>query len=169
MLLNLKPRPGSAPSGQSWAWDGELRVNDIRVVNAPVLAELLSVLSIVGLLEQLAGGGIGFSDNIVDISLTPAGITLREGRSIGPSMGITYEGAISPRQGLIDLQGVISPIYIVNGIAGALTSRQGEGLFGFSYQLTGALAQPQVGVNPLSILAPGFLREVFRQRPSELD
>lgn len=169
MLLNLKPRPGSAPSGQNWAWDGELRVNDIRVVNAPVLAELLSVLSIVGLLEQLGGGGIGFSDNIVDISLTPAGITLREGRSIGPSMGITYEGAISPRQGLIDLQGVISPIYIVNGIAGALTSRQGEGLFGFSYQLTGALAQPQVGVNPLSILAPGFLREVFRQRPSELD
>ena len=169
MLLKLKPRPGSATGGQNWAWDGELRVNDISVVNAPVLAELLSVLSIVGLLEQMAGGGISFSDNIVDISLTPAGITLREGRSIGPSMGITYEGSISPRQGQIDLQGVISPIYIVNGIAGALTSRQGEGLFGFSYQLTGALAQPQIGVNPLSILAPGFLREVFRQRPSELD
>ena len=58
------------------------------------------------------------------------------------------------------MQGVITPIYIINGV-GQLVSRRGEGLFGFSYRLNGASSDPQVRVNPLSILAPGFLRDLF--------
>jgi hypothetical protein len=117
----------------------------------------------------MATGGITFTDTIVDLNIAPAGLTLREGRSIGPSMGITYEGTVAPAQGVMDIQGVVSPLYLLNGIGGIFSARRGEGLFGFNYRLSGAMRQPQTTVNPLSILTPGFFREIFRSEPPELE
>jgi hypothetical protein len=57
---------------------------------------------------------------------------------------------------------VISPVYLLNGI-GSLFTRRGEGVFGFTYTVTGTTGRPQVSVNPLSILTPGMFREIFRQ------
>lgn len=59
------------------------------------------------------------------------------------------------------MQGVISPVYLLNGF-GAVLTRRGEGLFGFNYTLRGTADDPQVQVNPLSILTPGMFRELFR-------
>ena len=59
------------------------------------------------------------------------------------------------------MQGVISPIYLLNGI-GAVFTRRGEGLFGFNYTLRGTSAKPDIGVNPLSIITPGMFRDLFR-------
>ena len=43
-----------------------------------------------------------------------------------------------------------------------MLTRKGEGLFGFSFTVKGKAADPVVSVNPLSGIAPGFLREIFR-------
>jgi hypothetical protein len=67
----------------------------------------------------------------------------------------------------MDLQGVISPIYLVNGV-GRIFARKGEGLFGFNYRLTGTAENPNVSVNPLSVFTPGMFREIFRQAPPNL-
>ncbi|MBC7143765.1 MAG: hypothetical protein H5U18_16655, partial [Rhodobacteraceae bacterium] len=69
--------------------------------------------------------------------------------------------------GQIDLQGTISPVYLLNGI-GQIFSKSREGLFGFNYRLAGAAANPKVTVNPLSILTPGMFREIFRAAPPKL-
>jgi hypothetical protein len=34
-------------------------------------------------------------------------------------------------------------------------------VFAATYRASGALGDPQIGVNPLSTLAPGFLRRLF--------
>jgi hypothetical protein len=78
-------------------------------------------------------------------------------------LGITGEGVYYTEAKQIDLQGVISPIYFLNGI-GQVFSRKGEGLFGFNFTLKGAIDNPSVGVNPLSILTPGALRGIFRKK-----
>jgi hypothetical protein len=62
----------------------------------------------------------------------------------------------------MDMQGVLSPVYVLNAIGGAFT-RRGEGLIGFNFTLRGDAADPSVTVNPLSALTPGFLREMFRR------
>jgi hypothetical protein len=67
-----------------------------------------------------------------------------------------------------DMQGVVSPLYMVNGLVGALFAPRREGLFGFSYRLTGTAQNSNVSVNPLSILTPGIFREIFRRPPPEL-
>ena len=146
-------------------WDGRVQINDLVVRDAPALAELLSALSIVGMLEQMAVGGLLFATVESQMTLSPDGLTLVEGRANGPSMGITFEGLVSPPRGVMDLQGVVSPIYLVNGIGGALFARRGEGLFGMSYRMSGPLRDPNIQVNPLSILAPGVFRELFRRAP----
>jgi hypothetical protein len=43
-----------------------------------------------------------------------------------------------------------------------LLGGEGQGLFAANYQVTGSAADPQVSVNPLSALAPGFLRRLFQ-------
>ncbi|WP_417807669.1 hypothetical protein [Thioclava sp.] len=148
------------PLGQK-SYDGQVQVKDLRVKDAPVLASLLSAASGVGLLEQLGGEGILF--NTVDgaFRLTPNGVSVTRGAAVGASMGVTMAGNYYPQSGRLEMKGVISPFYLINGI-GQIFAKKGEGLFGFSYSLGGTATQPKVSINPLSVLAPGASRELFR-------
>ncbi len=160
MDLQLSPRGKGTYAGRA-------TFKDLRVRDAPVLAELLSAVSVVGLLEQFNGNGLLFSDGEVDFVLTPAAVQITRGSAVGLSLGISMAGLYRSDTGRIDLQGVVSPIYLVNGI-GALFSKRGEGVFGFNYRMTGPVADPDVSVNPLSIFTPGMFREIFRRAPPTL-
>ncbi|MEE4189431.1 MAG: hypothetical protein V2I76_13420, partial [Roseobacter sp.] len=107
------------------------------------------------------GDGIRFSEIDADFRLTPSRITLRQASAVGASMGLSMDGIFVPVTGGIDMQGVISPVYMLNAIGSYLT-RPGEGLFGFNYSITGTTKDPVVFVNPLTALLPGMLRNLFR-------
>lgn len=157
------------PTGRPGEFDGRLDISDTRVKKAPALADLLSAVSVVGLLEQLSGDGILFSDVDADFRLTTQGVSLKRSSATGPSMGITMEGIYNTETRRMEMQGVVSPIYMVNGLFGALFSpRRGEGLIGFNYRLLGSADAPRVQVNPLSALTPGIFREIFRRPPPKL-
>ena len=153
------------PTGQTGQYAGALRMAQLRVRNAPALASLLQALSVVGILEQLTGEGLFFQTVESDFTLRPEDIVVRRASAVGPSMSITADGTYDIGTKRMDLQGVISPIYLVNGLFGALFARRDEGLFGFTYRLTGPATDPDVSVNPLSILTPGIFRDIFRKPP----
>ncbi len=155
MNLSLRPR------AERGVYGGQLSVTNTRVVNAPALTELLSAISIVGLLDQLSGPGIAFSTVEAAFRLSPRSVTLTKSSAIGPSLGVSLDGVYDLRTKQMDFQGVMSPIYFLNGI-GQIFSKKGEGLFGFNFRLTGATDAPVVRVNPLSILTPGMFRDIFR-------
>jgi hypothetical protein len=155
------------PTGAEGVYDGALRIAGLRVRNAPALASLLQALSVVGLLEQLDGDGLSFETVESDFTLRPGTIAVRRASAVGPSMSITADGLFDTNAKVIDMQGVISPIYLVNGLFGALFGQRDEGLFGFTYRLRGPVAAPQVEVDPLSILTPGAFREIFRRAPPD--
>ena len=102
-----------------------------------------------------------------DFRLTPAAVEITRGSAIGASMGVSMAGVYDAVNGRLDMSGVLSPVYLLNGI-GAVLTRQGEGLFGFSYRLRGTAEAPEVSVNPLSILTPGMFRDLFRAPPPKL-
>lgn len=156
------------PRAEAGEYDGHLTITDIKVVKAPALADLLSAISIIGMLDQLNGPGILFTNVESDFRLTPDAIEVTKGSAIGPSLGISAAGLYDLDTGVFDMQGVISPLYLLNGIGSALT-RAGEGLFGFNYKLRGTSGEPKVSVNPLSILTPGMFRDLFRAPPPTLD
>ncbi len=161
MDLTLQPR------GAEGNYIGIGTFKNLSVQGAPALAELLSAVSVVGLLEQLNGNGILFGEGDVEFTLQPEGVQVRRGAAVGASMGISFAGLYRSGSGQLDIQGTISPLYILNGI-GQIFTRKGEGLFGFNYRITGTSDNPQVSVNPLSILTPGMFREIFRQPPPVL-
>ncbi|WP_058315894.1 YhdP family protein [Cognatishimia activa] len=154
------------PTGADGEFDGRLKASSVRVKDAPAMAELLNAISVVGLIEQLGGEGIAFADVNAEFKLTPTYAHLTQGSAAGPSMGISMDGIYNLTNGQLDMQGVVSPIYLINAI-GRPVSKRGEGLFGFNYSLRGSSENPSVSVNPLSVLTPGFLRDIFR-RPTQV-
>jgi len=143
------------------SFDGKLNVRDTRIQDAPAIAALLNALSIVGLLEQMGGSGIHFREVEAAFRLTPSTMALTQASAVGPSMGLSMYGTYDVTRSVLDMQGTVSPLYLVNGIGSFLT-RKGEGLIGFNYNLRGPAANPRVQINPLSALTPGMFREIFR-------
>ena len=162
MTLALAP-----VAGQPGSYDGALDVVNTRLREAPGIASLLDAISIVGLLDQLEGPGILFTEVEARFRLTPDRLVLTRSSATGPSMGISMDGTYNLGAGTLDFQGVLSPIFFLNGI-GSIFTRKGEGLIGFNFNLTGPANQPNVSVNPLSALTPGMFREIFRRPAPEV-
>jgi hypothetical protein len=150
------------PTGAKGEYDGRAKIGTMRVQNASVLAELLSAISVVGVLEQLNGSGLVFTQADADFRLTPDAVEVTRGSAIGASLGVSMAGVYHSESKRLSMQGVISPIYLLNGI-GSILTRKGEGLFGFNYKIRGTADAPKISVNPLSILTPGMFRELFRK------
>ena len=154
--VTLQPRP------EAGSYDGVVKMGALRVRNTNVLAELLNAISVVGILEQLNGEGLLFNDVEAAFLLTPNAVQVHHGAAVGASLGVSMAGVYQSASSQLFMQGTISPIYMLNGI-GAMLTKRGEGLFGFNYALHGTASDPQVEVNPLSILTPGMFREIFRR------
>ena len=153
------------PVGGKGVYEGNLTITDnIDIHDAPAMAELLSAISVIGLLQQLGGQGIPFTDVNARFRLDPEKVTIYESSASGHSMGISMDGYYYLGAEQLQMQGVISPFYAVNS-AGQIFARKGEGLIGFNYQLGGTANAPEVSVNPLSVFTPGFFRDIFRRDP----
>lgn len=151
------------PSGTPGVFDGSLKVRDVRVKEAPSMAALLNAVSLIGLLDELTGRGILFSEVEAGFKLGPSYVQIEQGSAVGPSMGLSLDGYYDTGKGVLNMRGVLSPIYLVN-VVGRPLARKGEGLFGFAFELTGTSDAPQVAVNPLSALMPGVLRDIMRRK-----
>jgi len=147
---------------------GKMSVESYRVVNAPGFARLLSVALLTGILDSLRGEGIGFTRFDADFAWPDPKIEIREGRMYGSALGVTARGLLDLEEDTLDIDGTLVPAYAVNSILGnipllgqLLVGERGSGVFAATYRASGTLGDPQIGVNPLSTLAPGFLRRLF--------
>ena len=156
MMLDLAPHADG--------WNGSMNITSVRVNDAPAIAQLLSAASIIGLPDQLDGKGIFFSTIEGEFNINKELFTIYRSSAVGPSLGMSMDGYIDTKRDQLDLQGVLSPFYLLNGL-GSILTRRGEGLIGFNFTLRGALENPQASVNPLSLFTPGMFREIFRRRP----
>ncbi|NDG50122.1 MAG: hypothetical protein EBY30_14045 [Rhodospirillales bacterium] len=77
-------------------------------------------------------------------------------------------GRVLREADILDLEGTIVPAYMLNTVLGNLplvgrlfSPEPGGGLFATAFRVQGPAADPQVQVNPLSTITPGFLRGLF--------
>jgi AsmA-like C-terminal region/Protein of unknown function len=149
--------------------DLTLKAKDFQVVRAPAMGRLLSSIgSLRGLGEMLNGEGISFTGLEAPITIVDGKLFVAESRAAGPSLGITAKGTVQLADGVVDLDGVVVPIYGLNSVLSGvpilgqlLASRRGEGIFAMTYSMNGPSDLPRVSVNPLSAIAPGILRRIF--------
>jgi hypothetical protein len=168
---------GTRTGGPGGPVAGHVDASDLVFVDAPGMAKLLAATSPGGLADLFATTGLTFDRASADVAYDPRrrSVVLRQGQAAGGDLGITFDGRLDLAAETVDIAGTIVPIYHVNRLIGAipligdiLTGGNDGGLFAATYTVTGSFQDPQVDVNPLSALAPGFLRRLFFEAtPSE--
>ncbi len=156
--------------------EARIEARDYLLIEAPRLAKLLSLASLTGFVDSLRGEGLRFERIVGDFTLLDGQFETDLIRAYGSALGITAKGRIDFDQSLVDLKGTVVPAYTINRILGSipllgpiLTGGEGEGLLAVTYSMDGPLSDPEVNVNPLSALAPGFLRGLFSAGSSNSD
>lgn len=148
---------------------GNLLIKNYRVAKVPALAKMLTAASLTGVFNLLQGEGIGFTDLKAALGMEDNVLTVTDGRAYGASIGLTMQGKIDLKADTIDANGTIVPAYFVNAALGGIPivgdiltgGSKGGGIFAANYRMTGSIANPKVNIDPLSALAPGFLRNIF--------
>ena len=95
-------------------------------------------------------------------------VSVKDAVATGPSIGVNISGGYEIEKDILDLTGVFTPLYALNSLVGeipllgkVLTGGDGQGLFAFNFSVKGPAADPDIGVNPLSVLTPGIFRKIF--------
>ena len=118
--------------------------------------------------DAIAGDGIRFARARADILTQGSTVTVRNGLAYGPGLGLKVEGVIDDDAGTINVRGLLAPAYSLSRLIDRIpvlgeliTGGEGEGLLATGFQVEGPRDNPRITVNPLTALAPGFVRELL--------
>ena len=160
------PATGGGPDFQ-----GVMTAYDFRILHQPFLARLFAAGSLTGFIDLMGSNGIAIDSLTVPFKSKKGVINIREAHASGPAIGFSADGFIDRPKNEIGLRGTLAPLYGLNSVLGAipvlgnvLTSREGEGILGTTYSASGNADEPEISVNPLSMLTPGILRRIFEGR-----
>ncbi|MCR0982132.1 AsmA-like C-terminal region-containing protein [Roseomonas populi] len=144
---------------------GVAELRDFGVREAASIGKFLQALSIYGIPEAVRGPGLRFTVASAPFTYTPQALTLTDARAVSASLGFTVGGRVLLEAERIDLRGTIVPSYAVNsalgripGIGQLFTAERNGGLFAANFRVTGKMDDPDLQLDPLSLLAPGALR-----------
>lgn len=158
--------PSDAPDFQ-----GTMVAEDFRILHQPFLARLFAAGSLIGFIDLMGSNGIAIDKLTVPVKSKNGILNIREAHASGPAIGFSADGFIDRPKNEIGLRGTLAPLYGINSVLGAipllgdvLTSREGEGILGTTYSVSGNADEPEISVNPLSMLTPGILRRIFEGR-----
>ncbi len=166
--LNVTLPPAGTRDPGAPDYTGTLSMRDFRIVDQPFVARMFTAGSLEGLVHLMRGDGVAIDKFTVPFKAKNNVFTIRDARASGPSIGVSAEGFVDRGHNQLGLRGVIAPLYGINSVLGAipvlgdvLVSKQGEGVFGMTYQVNGNADEPKISMNPLSVLAPGIFRRIF--------
>ncbi len=152
------------------AVNGTFNIESFRIVDAPLLARLLSVASLTGIVDELQGTGISFSELNLPFSYSQNVFAIRDGAMYGSSLGLTAQGEYDLNRNTLEGEGTLIPAYAVNAAFASIPmlgpiltgGEQSGGVFAATYTMRGSPEDGEITVNPLATLTPGFLRQIFK-------
>ncbi len=150
-------------------FSGLLDIHRYRIIEAPALARIVSIMALSGIVEALQGEGLAFDTLQMPFDYTDGAIRVTDAKATGTSLGFTASGVIYTHADVVDIDGTVVPVYAINSALGNLPliggiftgGEEGGGIFAANYSMTGPRSDPEVTVNPLSAFTPGFLRNIF--------
>jgi hypothetical protein len=155
---------------------GVFDVKDFVLRDEPALRRLVAE----GVQQSQGAGGVPNAAARFDANAVPfrglhvnfqrvgSRLDLREGRIHGDNIGLTVDGWLDFARDRVSLDGTFVPVFAVNNLVSQipvfgllLGGGAHEGLFGVNYHISGSATKPVLSINPLSAIAPGFLRKIF--------
>lgn len=166
-ILDLKA--AYTQRGKDAPLEGVVKITDFAMIRAPLFTKLIGVMSLTGVLDALQGDGLNFDILEAPFKLQNGVAQLIQARASGPSIGVTTYGQVGLGNRMLDLKGTVVPAYAINALLGKIPligelfsgSEKGGGLFAATYTMIGQGEDADITVNPLSVLAPGVLRDIF--------
>ncbi|MGE4350747.1 MAG: DUF3971 domain-containing protein [Bdellovibrionales bacterium] len=147
--------------------EGKIKIGSFVVRDLPVLARLLSAVSPFGFMDLITGDA-AFDRLLAHYKWQGAEVELSKLRAAGSVVGINMDGRLNVETGHANLSGTLVPFSFVNSIIGSIpllgdviTGGSGGGVIAASFKVRGALSDPDISVNPVSLLTPGILRSIF--------
>jgi hypothetical protein len=153
-------------------WVGHLHMSQAGVKDMPLLAKVLSIISPVAIIEMLSGKGLVFGGVEADVSIKDKRLHISHAEATSLALGITFLGHIDMDKETIAIQGNVIPAYAMNSLIGkiplvgqVIAGGKGQGLVSAGFTIAGTFDVSVTKVNPLSMLAPGFIRNIFEPKP----
>ncbi|MGI9386716.1 MAG: AsmA-like C-terminal region-containing protein, partial [Methyloligellaceae bacterium] len=173
LVVDLDGRGAAEKTGTLW-------VRDFNILGDPVVSEVLASSFQEGDLtnetstpkrrrgQRVQRQKIFFDYMQVPFSVGSGQFVFHDSIIKGPALGATMRGQVDFKRKNIDLSGTYSPLYGLNSVPGQLPiigpllgGSRGEGLIGITFAVQGKMESPRVLVNPVSMVAPGFLRQLL--------
>lgn len=157
---------------------GAVDVRDFTIVQDPNLARLVTSRPSEGgrslseaVDKRIDVSSVVFRQGFSRVSVKDGYVMLDRGILRGPAIGTTFHGTLLDPQGNMSIAGTFMPAYGLNSLFGSLPivgqilgNGRERGLIGITYKLEGSAKDPQVVVNPISVIAPGVFRSIFEFR-----
>ena len=150
---------------------GKLTLRDFEVRNEAALAELDSRGKPKRDAPRRDGprrDALSFKKLTLPFTSDSRFICIGESLVRGPELGASAAGLIRKSDGALDVAGTITPAYALNAALGdipllgdIITGGKGQGIIGVTFALGGTVDKPDFQMNPMSAVAPGFLRKFF--------
>lgn len=148
--------------------EGDFFASRFTLSKAPLLARVLQVASLTGIGDALSRKGLAFDAFEGQYSYSNGQVTFAKANAYGSSIGVSGNGVADFGRDTVALSGTLVPAYALNRVLGKipvigplLTGGENEGIIAATYRVEGPIDDAKVEVNPLSALAPGFLRNLF--------
>lgn len=167
--VNLDASDAGNKTGTLWA-------RDFSVLGDSVVSDVLSDPQSQAALggerkKQVRQNRIAFNQLRAPFSVGNGQFQLNDAYVNGPALGATMRGRVDFKTKTVNLGGTYVPLYGLNSALGAIpilggifVGREGEGVVGITFAIQGQLDDPNVLVNPISVVAPGIFRQIFEFR-----
>ncbi len=156
---------------------GHVIMHSFALVNEPALRRIIPTQTQVVAGRDQAGkpqlvrvdvNEIQFTKARLEFSRSAGRLDFKDAAIWGNQIGFTLGGFIDYARDRLDVSGTFVPAYGLNNVFAQvplfgplLGGGQNEGLFAVNFRLNGQASAPSLSVNPLSAVAPGFLRKLF--------
>ncbi len=166
-------RAGMQMSGEQM--DGNLEIGDFTLRDEPALRRLVAQSTEVSAPGQDAdaarrinGSAAAFKRLKVDFHRTGSRLELKDATMYGPEIGLSVDGWLDYSHDQVAMKGTFVPVFAINNLFAQipvfgvfLGGRSNEGLLAITFRISGLASSPTLSINPLSAIAPGFLRNIF--------
>ena len=169
LIINMATGEGQQP--------GMLLLRSFTLVNEPALRRIIPTQTQMVAGQDRSGNPqlvrvdvneVTFARARAEFTRTSGRIDFRDAAIYGNQIGFTLDGFVDYSRDRMDISGTFVPAYGLNNVFAKvplfgplLGGSQYEGLFAVNFRAAGQASAPNLTVNPLSAVAPGFLRKLF--------
>ena len=157
------------------ALSGNLEIHEFVLRNEPAIQRLVATSASMSAPGQdteaarrINGGAVEFNRLKVNFQREGSHLELRDATMSGPQIGLSIDGWLDYSHDLVGMRGTFVPVYALNNLFSQipvfgvfLGGKSNEGLFAITFNISGPASEPNLSINPLSVIAPGILRNIF--------